>query len=74
MGDSQTIIECDQCGAFRGWDSHEPLTSHNCVTGLLGTEEWRSLAVGHEPLVRELWWHGCRFCDDRPCPVLPRRE
>ena len=39
MGDCQTIIECDQCGVFQGWDPHEPLTSHNCVTGHWGTEK-----------------------------------
>lgn len=36
MSDSQTIIECDRCGAFRTYDPTERWTSHDCVTGRWG--------------------------------------
>jgi hypothetical protein len=38
MSDSQTIIECDQCGAFRGHDPYKPFSSHDCATGQWGMD------------------------------------
>ena len=38
MSESQTIVECDLCGAFRGHDPYEVYTSHDFRTGQWGTD------------------------------------
>ena len=79
MSDSLTIIECDHCGAFRGRDPYEPLSSHDCETGRWGTDN-----AGVSPWVMSRVYANCggtavgfamidhlRYCHDGSSEMPP---